>query len=257
MLNVMTFNLKYASDDGPQPWPMRRPLVAERIRSARPDLIGTQEGIYGQLQDIAVDLPGYAWIGTGRDGGSRGEFMAIFYRHRRLQPLEFDHFWLSDTPETVGSSTWGNHNRRMVTWVRFRDRRSGRELIHANTHFDFDDDWHERAIGVLLGRLGGLDPQVPLVLTGDFNADAPDSVAYRRLVTDGPFTDQWVGAQRRRGGTQTFHDWQGPGQGPRIDWILTRGPVHVPAIATIAGGAVDGLWPSDHFPVHARLVLDP
>ena len=93
-LVVMTYNLRYASARPPNAWPDRRPLMRDSIRELSPDLIGTQEGVYHQLKELHFDLPEYDWIGLGRDGGSRGEFMAIFYRPERLEPLEFDHFWL-------------------------------------------------------------------------------------------------------------------------------------------------------------------
>lgn len=99
------------------------------IKKQAPDLIGTQEGVYAQLKDIATDLPAYEWIGLGRDGGSRGEFMAVFYRKDRFEPLKYDHFWLSDTPSVVASTTWGDTNRRMVTWFRFKDRKDQRRSI--------------------------------------------------------------------------------------------------------------------------------
>src|SRR5687768_5268874 len=131
-LCVMTFNLRYASDKQPHAWPTRRPIMAECIRNSSPDLIGTQEGLFQQLKDIAADLPAYSWIGLGRDGGSRGEFMAVFYKKDRFEPLEFDHFWLSDTPTVMGSTTWGNTNRRMVTWVRFKDLQTNKQFYFFN-----------------------------------------------------------------------------------------------------------------------------
>src|ERR1041385_8877637 len=134
-LCVMTYNLRYASPHPPDAWPDRRPLMRECIRNASPDLLGTQEGLYQQLRDLAADLPEYDWIGLGREGGSKGEFMAVFFRKSRFEPVAFDHFWLSDTPDIVGSATWGNTSRRMVTWVRFRDRQTGREFYFFNTHF--------------------------------------------------------------------------------------------------------------------------
>ena len=82
----MSYNLRYASQNPPNAWPQRRPLVAECVRSISPDLIGTQEGLYPQLKDMAADLPEYAWIGLGREGGSKSEFMAIFYKKGRFDP---------------------------------------------------------------------------------------------------------------------------------------------------------------------------
>ena len=137
-LTVMTYNLRYASPNPPNAWPQRRPLMRELIQRVSPDVFGTQEGLYSQLKDLASDLPEFEWIGLGRDGGSRGEFMAVFYRKARLEPLAFDNFWLSDMPEVIGSSTWGNSNRRMVTWVKFLDRQTRREFFLWNTHFDHE-----------------------------------------------------------------------------------------------------------------------
>ena len=62
--------------------------------------------------------------------------MAVFFKRERFEPLEFDHYWLSDTPNVVGSSSWGNTVVRMVTWIRFLDKAADRELYVVNTHFD-------------------------------------------------------------------------------------------------------------------------
>src|SRR5918992_1432360 len=98
-LHVMSFNLRFASDTPPNSWPERRPVMRHLLREEMPQLIGTQEGLYQQLRDIQSDLPPrYDSIGQGRDGGSPGEAMQIFYDSRRLDPLEYDHYWLSDTP---------------------------------------------------------------------------------------------------------------------------------------------------------------
>jgi hypothetical protein len=86
----------------------RQPFLCEVIQQIALDVFGTQEGLYEQLKDIANDLPDYDWVGLGRKGGSRAAFMAVFYCKARFEPLAFDHFWLSDTPEVVGSRTWGD-----------------------------------------------------------------------------------------------------------------------------------------------------
>src|SRR5687767_5364587 len=170
---VMTFNLRYASDRPPNAWPQRRPVMKECITSVKPDLIGTQEGLYGQLKDLTADLPEYTWIGLGRDGGSKGEFMAVFYRPERFDPLEFDHFWLSDTPAVIGSSTWGHSNRRMVTWVKFRDRTSGQTFYFLNTHLDHQiQPARGKAAELIRQRVKELNTTLPVLLVGDFNARA-------------------------------------------------------------------------------------
>ncbi len=256
-LTVATFNLRYASSTPPNAWPQRRPVMKACVEAMKPDLIGTQEGVYHQLKDLAADLPDYAWIGTGRDGGSRGEFMAIFYRRDRFEPVEFDHFWLSDTPDVIGSSTWGNTNRRMVTWVRFRERSSGAEFYFWNTHLDHAlQPAREKAALLIKDRLAASKPELPLLLVGDFNAVAGKNVAYDTLLNGTGLIDTWdAAAERRHGEFNSFHNFRGPQPGgQRIDWILARGKVDV-AFSEIVTCEQNGQYPSDHFPVIARLKL--
>jgi endonuclease/exonuclease/phosphatase family metal-dependent hydrolase len=257
-LCVMTYNLKFASPDPPNPWPGRRPLMAELIKTYAPDVIGSQEGLYPQIKDILADCPGYGWIGLGREGGSRGEFMAIFYRHHRLEPLAFDHFWLSDAPETIGSTTWGNTDIRMVTWTRFLDRHTDREFYFFNTHFDHRyPRARENSAHLVLERVGQLGGDIPVILGGDFNAPAGRSETYDILVGSRHFSDAWTLAEERVG--EGLNTYQGFKRHPhrddvRIDWILVRGEVQVQR-SEIVTFRKDGRYPSDHFPVVAWLTM--
>jgi endonuclease/exonuclease/phosphatase family metal-dependent hydrolase len=250
-LTVMSFNLRYASPKPPNAWPQRREAMRDAIRGASPDLIGTQEGLYAQLKDIEADQNGeYAWIGLGREGGSKGEFMAIFYRRSRFEPVAFDHFWLSDTPNVIGSATWGHTNRRMVTWVRFRDRAGDREFYFWNTHLDHQvQPAREKAAELIRKRIDALGTSVPIVLVGDFNAKAKSNKAYDTLTEGGFLKDTWAGEE-----AGSFHDFTGtakPNLG-RIDWIMTRGDVKAES-TEILRVSRNGQYPSDHFPVVAKL----
>ena len=66
----MTFNIRYASAFGVNSWPKRRAGVVQVIREQKPDLFGTQEGLHHQLLFMDKELPKYAWIGLGREGGA-------------------------------------------------------------------------------------------------------------------------------------------------------------------------------------------
>lgn len=250
-LAVMTYNLRYASATPPNSWPQRRPVMRALIESRAPDVIGTQEGVYAQLSDLADDLPEYAWIGLGRDGGSRGEFMAVYYRRSRLRPLAYDHFWLSDTPSVMGSSTWGNSNRRMVTWVRFKDLLTGREFGFWNTHFDHEIQLaREKSAALVRERLADVDASLPVLLVGDFNAVATENPAYAMLAGPGGLADTWLQARERRNADVNTFNGFSPAvrEGKRIDWILARGAWEVRA-SEIVTFQVGGQLPSDHFPV--------
>jgi endonuclease/exonuclease/phosphatase family metal-dependent hydrolase len=257
-LHVMSFNLRFASNTPPNSWPERRPVMRELLRRERPHLIGTQEGLYEQLRDIQRDLGSrYDSIGLGRDGGSHGEAMQIFYDERRLDPLEYDHYWLSDTPEVMGSKTWGGCCPRMVTWIRFLDRRTDRQFYVVNTHFEaFDATARANSARLMLARLPEFDPSLPVVATGDFNEPAAaGQTVYDLLVTDGPFVDTWVEAERRSPLYATFHGYRPlVPNGPRIDWILTT-PGSSTRVASINTFERRGQFPSDHLPVQAVIRL--
>mgnify|MGYP001453132568 CR=1 FL=1 len=256
-LTVMTYNLRYASSTPPNGWPERRPIMSELIRQLSPDVIGTQEGLYSQLMDLSGDLPEYDWIGLGREGGSRGEFMAVFYRKSRLEPLAYDHFWLSDTPEVMNSATWGNEFRRMVTWVRFRDRETGDDFYVFNTHFDHQSEVaREKSAELVRKRVASLNDNLPVLLLGDFNAVAGASRPYDVLTADGFLSDTWLVARTKQGdGINTFNNFKpAVAGGQRIDWILTRGEMAV-IRAEISTYSRNGQLPSDHFPVTVTLKL--
>jgi endonuclease/exonuclease/phosphatase family metal-dependent hydrolase len=257
-LHVMSYNLRYASDTPPNEWSARRPVMREQLRLARPQVIGTQEGLYAQLQDIATDLgPSYDSIGLGREGGSKGEFMTIFFDTRRLQPLEYDHYWLSDTPEVIGSKTWGGCCARMVTWVRFKDKATSKEFYAINTHLEaFDATARSKSADLILQRMTALNPALPVVMTGDFNEAAAAGVnVYDKLVTSGKLADSWVTAERRSALWGTFHGYKPlTPNGNRIDWILTTPGLRV-SKASINTFSKDGQFPSDHLPVESWIHL--
>jgi endonuclease/exonuclease/phosphatase family metal-dependent hydrolase len=254
-LRVMTYNLRYASPQEPNAWPDRRPMMQALITREAPDVFGTQEGLYLQLRDLAADLPAYDWIGLGRAGGSSDEFAAVFYRRDRLEPLAFDHFWLSDTPNVVGSITWGHTYRRMVTWVRFRDRGTGRVFEFWNTHFDHQvEEARQKSAALLRDRIAKTDPALPLLLVGDFNCAGGRSRAYEILTQEAGLTDTWVAAPKRLNeDLNSFNDFKpGRHEGERIDWILARRPAAVTQAAVVSYDE-HAQYPSDHFPVTATV----
>jgi endonuclease/exonuclease/phosphatase family metal-dependent hydrolase len=264
-LSVMTFNLRHASANAPHSWAERRPVTRKLLRRESPHLIGTQEGLYQQLRDIEQDLgAGYEWIGTGREGGSHGEFMAIFYDTERLIPLEYDHFWLSQTPGTIGSKDkiWKKEERpgspRMVTWVRFGVRGTSSIFYALNTHLDNRSKTaRERAANQLAGFLTNrLDPGLPRIVTGDFNAPAAVGTSvYDTMLNAGNLVDSWHRAAQHSEHYATWHGYQKPVPGgTRIDWILTS-PDVTTRYAAINTYCDQGQYPSDHLPVQATIAL--
>lgn len=256
-LTVVSYNLRFAGTQGPDAWSLRRPIMKACLERHAPDLIGTQEGLAAQLADLRADLPAYAMLGQGRDGGEKGEFMAVFYRRERFEALASGDYWLSETPEVVGSRSWGNQLPRMVTWVRLRDRSDGREFLFVNTHFDHQSQpSREKSAGLLRSRIAAFRPELPVLVTGDFNALAGVNQAYATLTGDGFLRDLFLAAPRRRNADlNTFNGFAAAvRKGERIDWVLARGPWQA-LESEVDDYAVDGRFPSDHFPVVVKARL--
>lgn len=245
-LRVWSFNVRGPFDEPPLDWAHRRDAARQLLAAERPHIIGTQETMFDVAQDIASWC--YDWVGLGRDGGSRGEHMAIFYDPRRLAPTALDHVWLSDTPHVIGSCTWpGQACVRMLTWVRFTDRQDGRALFVLNTHLDHvSDEARERSARLILDVVDAEATGLPVVVTGDFN-DVPGSVAHRTLTAR--LTDAFDGAPDQ--GIPTFHGYGTHEPCEVIDWVLTR-DCHV-SDSHLVLPPEPGRFASDHHPLSVTI----
>lgn len=252
-LRVMSFNVRLPIEtDGANRWEARRELAAQAIADAAPDVIGTQELHKPQGDWLVERLPRYAWFGRDRRGGHGDEHMGVFYRSDRLRVLESGDFWLSDTPDVPGSITWGHPFPRMATWALFERIADGRRFYLFNTHLPYreeDSAARERGARLLAERIAALPADVPVVVTGDFNA-TPGGPVHAALSTT--LRDAWETAPRRSGPAETFHAFGGTAD-RRIDWILVRGFEVLEARTLDACDGEGGRCPSDHFPVLAEL----
>ena len=202
-LTVMSFNIRYGTArDGDNAWEYRRDAVIELIDTSRVDVLGVQEALHFQLEEIANAIPRYRRIGVGRDDGAEaGEYSAILIDSSRLEVLEEGTFWFSDTPDVAGSTSWGNDIPRICTWARLQDIDSGRSFSVYNVHWDHrSQPSRERAAELLIERIGRNGaPADPVIVTGDFNA-GEGNLAFRYLLeSDGALAI--VGA--------TFRCWRG------------------------------------------------
>lgn len=263
-LRLLSFNIRYDNPgDVPNDWAARRDRVAGLIRFHAADAVGLQEVLAGQLRDLAERLPGYAWVGVGRtDGIEAGEFSPIFYRTDRLDLVEGGTFWLSPTPETPGSRGWDAALPRIVTWARFLDRASDRSFIHLNTHFDHRGTRARiEAARLVRARIDRFDTELPIVFTGDLNAEPGSAPLAILLLCEGGsvcLDDARARAEVPAYGPEgTYFGFEVKREpGKRIDYILVSSDVRVLRHGHLAESEA-GFHPSDHLPVLAELVLEP
>lgn len=269
-LRVMTFNIRLGTaEDGEDHWNHRREMLFQVLHDHQPDVVGLQEALRFQLDEMREAVPEYGEIAAGRDDGNNGgEASAIFYRSARLKVDESGTFWLSNTPETPGSKHWGNIYPRICTWARFRDRRTGDRFYVYNTHLDHQSQAaRERGAELIVQRINGRTHHDPFILTGDLNANECNPVV-RYLkgelpavpakpddsATVSPLADTFRVIHPDITPAGTFHAFTGQRNGDKIDYILASPEWRVLEAAIVYDNR-DGRYPSDHFPVTAVVRL--
>ena len=262
-IRVMSFNIRYGTaNDGDNHWSKRKDFLMDTIHAFGPDLLGTQETLRDQRDFIMSKLAGYESFGVGRDDGKDGgEMAALFYRTSRFEKLAGGHFWLSETPDTVGSKGWDAALPRIATWVKLRDlqNKQGKPIFFLNTHFDHQGRQARKEAAMLIRKkVLELGADCDSIVTGDFNAGA-DSNVFSALFADhalqeSPLVDTFTHAHPKyEEGQGTFSGFQSTATtGPRIDWVGCSRSFQVLA-AAIDRTQRDGRTPSDHFPVTAIL----
>jgi endonuclease/exonuclease/phosphatase family metal-dependent hydrolase len=268
-LRVMSFNIRYGSaGDGENRWPSRREMVFDVFRKQQSDVVGLQEALRFQIDEIREAMPVYGEIGVAReDGRIDGEYSAILFRADRFGVAEAGTFWLSDTPEVAGSSHWGNACVRICTWARLIENKSGKAFYIFNTHLDHvSQPSREKSAVLLARRIASRNHKDPFVLTGDFNAGegnpvvtyltgktAADGVG-GRAKTPVVLVDTFRVLHPNVRDVRTSHSFRGGRQGNKIDYVLAPRTIEV-LEAQILYDNIDGRYPSDHYPVTARLRL--
>lgn len=258
-LHVMTFNIRYNNPgDSLNAWPHRKDNVASQILFYESHIVGVQEALHGQMEELQAALPRYKYFGVGRDDGkTKGEYSAIFYDTTRLQWLKGATFWLAENPESVGAKGWDAAITRIVTWCLFKDRKTGRRFYVFNTHFDhMGKIARAESARLLLRKVVQIAGSMPVVITGDFNAKPEDEPV--KILVDNEnkahFTDtKALSKTPHYGPTGTFNAF-----GPKetsdqpIDHIFIKKGITVLKHATLSE-TWSGRFSSDHFPVLAVL----
>ena len=252
-LSVMTFNMRYDNpEDGQNNWRFRRERIAGVIKAQEIDVLGTQELLSNQFNDLSGLLTGYQGVGVGRlDGAESGEYCAVFFRKDRFTLLDSGTFWLSETPEVVRSLGWDGACERIATWVVLRDR-DGRELFFIDTHLDHVGQVaRDEGVSLLMKRIETLSGGRPVILTGDFNSE-PGSSVVAHVQKDGVLRDAKAIAQQRSGTDWSFSDFgQIPeAERPLLDYIFVSGDIEALRYEVLPD-TFDGGYVSDHAPVMA------
>jgi endonuclease/exonuclease/phosphatase family metal-dependent hydrolase len=258
-LNVLSFNIRYSNpQDGLNAWPNRRELAAKVLTDYGVDFAGVQEALAGQVADLQDQLPTYAWIGVGRDDGkTQGEFAPIFYRKAKFDVEKQGTFWLSETPDVVGSKSWDAAITRVATYGIFTDKHSGTKLFVINTHFDhMGEQARQNSAKLLIQKINELSEGLPVILTGDFNT--PDvSPAIKTLTSDATLkltNTETISEEAHTGGKTTYNGFTTNQRGPVIDFVFVGPGIDVKRHDFLPV-MKENIFVSDHWPVLSRLSI--
>lgn len=255
-LKVMTYNLRFDNPgDSLNAWPFRKDKVAALVEWYGPEILGTQECLHHQLEDLVKLMPQWQYVGVGRDhGDQRGEYAALFFRKDRFQLLDQGTFWLSPTPEQP-SKGWDAALPRVCTYAVLKPRKGGKKLLVLNAHFDhIGKEARKQSAQLMLDRLQLLQQKyqaLPVVM-GDFNA-APEEAPIQ--VLNNTLQDTYTLAKHTPYGPKgTFNAFQWQGKfDKRIDYIFVSAKNFEVLRVQVIGDYLDQRFPSDHFPVMAEL----
>lgn len=258
-LLAMTYNIRLDTpSDGDNAWAHRKHLLIGQIATMRPDLLGLQEVLLGQKTDLESALPGYRFVGAGRDDGKlAGEFSPLAIDTAAFRIDDSGTFWLSPTPD-VPSKGWDAGYPRVATWARLTRRSDGARLLAINTHWDHQGLVARREGGALILRWIEQHRKrgERLVLLGDFNAEIGEESVAQILKAGLRLQDTRRAARQGSfGPALSFNGFDAfPREGKLIDHIFVD-----PAISVRSHGVIaqheNGRVGSDHFPVAALFDL--
>lgn len=221
---VGSYNIRYKNwNDSVQGemWQKRCQVICDQVNFMAPEIFGTQEVLYVQLNDMLDQLDGYDYIGVGRDDGQHGgEHEAILYKKDKIRLLDHGDFWLSETPDKPGLG-WDAVCIRVCTWGKFAvktprpPRRHGlfnrrrqdppKEFYFFNLHMDHVGVVARReAAKLVVAKVREIAQGAPVFITGDFNVDQNDEI-YTIFTESGLLKDSYDAARIRFAENGTFN----------------------------------------------------
>ena len=267
-LSVISFNIRVVGGlselINPNSWSRRKSATPAMIKDYCPDIFGVQEALSDQLKYVGDNLPNYSYVGVGREDGKEiseitdseesGEIIAIFYNTSKIELLEWGTYWLSETPEVVGSKGWDAGYIRTMTWAKMQMIYSGKKFFYVNTHLDSDGALaRKNGLKLILDKVAEKNTDnLPVVLTGDFNILPTDAVL-DEVLGNAEMLDARTTATK----TDNLATFNGFGDEEErvIDYIYYRGFSSCPEYETIVKQYENITYISDHYPILARLMF--
>lgn len=258
-LEVMTFNVRLdIPSDSANNWQHRKDNACQMINYYHPDLLGMQEVLHNQMEDLKQGLPQYTAIGVGRDDGKEaGEYSPVFFNTERFTLVDSGNFALSEHPENFGVKGWDASYNRISTWVILQEKSNGKKLAFFNTHLDNDGAVaRKEGARLILNKIKEIAPDMPAIITGDFNCKLGEEPL--QVLEAGGMKNSSAEATVAYGPSWSFHDFGRLPLEERVllDYVFVTDGARVDRYRVIQDTPDNGFL-SDHFPVLVNMTLTP
>ena len=253
MIKVASSNIRFDNPkDGKHDWAGRRAVLSTAINSFAPFILGSQEGRREQLKDFESLLCDLDLIDSHRDWISERMYPCLFYNQKIFNLVESGDIWLSETPFVPGSKSFGSAFPRLCTWATLELKQHAKKLICINVHLDhMKTETRQEQIKVLLKEIKSINIEgLPIILMGDFNEGPKEKV--REIINGSGLTlsDPWLNLKKDE--DISHHGFEGQKEAAkRIDWILSTREFS-PISVDLYKESIEGIFPSDHYPVFAE-----
>ena len=251
ILKVMTYNIQTGT-----PTKQRATQMIKNITDFMPDVIGTQEANNSWLSffNIMGLMKEYTFVGKPRleesNKSNGNEFSAILFRTSKFNLLDSGTYWLSDTPEVVGSTLASSEYPRIMTYAVLERKSDGAVFVNVNTHMSWDAKGEKTnlmqmkiILSLVEEKIYSKHGMIPTYFTGDFNV-LMSSEGYKHLLSTGT-------SDARKLADISSNENTFPGK--IIDYcIVSNGDFQVATFDV--GFELPG---SDHYPVYIEMYLTP
>ncbi len=262
-LRVLSCNIRVDLPDDEKVgngWKTRREACLQIIKKQKVDVVGFQEVLVNQFEDLKDGLADY--FGIGFDGPEMDRYKEgyhgiaknpIFFSKKRFELLTAGGYWLSENPLEAGSISWESARARNAFWVRLRDKKTGKQFRVVNFHLDHvKEEAKIQQIQVVLKESAQYQDDFIQIMTGDFNAH-PTSKVIADVLEKG-WLDSFTG--KLEGTTHGFkpQDKERAARAKKIDYIFSKGPIQAKESHIIKDN-YKGIYPSDHYFLMAEFEL--
>ena len=252
-LRIMSFNIR-CLNVGTDSWEDRIGIVSQTILDSEADSIGVQEATPEWMATLKNTVSEkYAYVGVGRDDGdNEGEYSAVFYLKDKYDVIDSGTFWLSETPDKP-SKGWDAACNRICTWARLKNKETGEEYVHMNSHFDHVGiSARKNSVSLILERAKAFG-DIPVVFTADMNVKEGSS-NYLQFTESMYFYDTKHLAPDTMDYC-TYHDTKpNAHKDDVIDYVMINDGFDAVSYKVVTQG-IDGRFVSDHYPIYADIKI--